>query len=807
MFRISLRWSVQGGVAMASGGLSRLKARPATSRIVAALIALAAPVTARAADSPIAITATTLDVALTSLARQTGTDIISTEPGLARIRVRPIQGRMSVRAALDRLLDGSGYRALAVDERSFRIVADRRKAPVARIRPVRTPPSAVAGTDVVVTASKQRVPLMRYPGTLTMVTGLVGPGGTRGTPDLDSRVQSMPVLQSTALGAGRNKIFIRGVADSSFNGATQSTASIYFGDVQLAYSGPEPDLRLYDMKSVDVLEGPQGTLYGAGAIGGIIRMTPAPVELDRASGAVEGGVSTTSHGAPGFDVAGRVNLPVIDHLLGLRAVAYRVRDGGYIDDPGQGLANVNRVDTVGGRLAARLEPAAGWAFVASVLAQRIEGRDASYGEGLDRLTRVTVQPQPYHNQFVLGRFVATKNWDSGLQLLSATGVSDVHSSDLFDATPSGFPLPLVYRTDDSRLLLTHETRLSRSTSGGNSWVIGVTLLRNRDAEARVSGFADNPTDIIGVTNVTQSASLFGEGTLAITRKLSMTLGGRLTYARVDSEPSTQPTAGSFIRGRSTRRLDPTFALSWRVSPRWALFGRIQTGYRTGGLAVARGIGRVADFNSDSIMVGEIGFRRLHDGPTGVTFSGAASFAHWVDIQADLINRRGAPYTSNFGDARIFTLEGNIDYAPIVGLHATAAFLFTSNTVSGPLADLSQPQNRRLPETPPLAANAALTYEWSSGPATKWNVGVDGSYVGRSVLGTGDVLDISQGKYFVAGMHAGWERDGLAVTLGVENLTDRADNRFAYGNPFTFISRAEATPLRPRTVRVGVSRSW
>lgn len=793
---------------MASGGLSRLKARPTNKRIIAALLALAVPTVAHAADAPISITATTLDVALTSLARQTGTDIISTEPGLARIRVRPVQGRMSVRAALDRLLDGSGYRALAVDGRSFRIVADRRKAPVARTRPARTPPPpADAGTDVVVTASKQRVPLMRYPGTLTMVTGLIGPGGMRGTPDLDSRAQSIPVLQSTALGAGRNKIFIRGVADSSFNGATQSTASIYFGDVQLAYSGPEPDLRLYDMKSVDVLEGPQGTLYGAGAIGGIIRMTPAPAELGRIGGAIEGGASATAHGEAGFDVSARLNLPVVDDLLGLRAVAYRVRDGGYIDDPGQGRSNVNRVDTIGGRLAGRLDPGGGWLVDASILAQRIDGRDASYGEGVDRLTRVTTQAQPYFNRFMLGRFVVTKNWDSGLQLLSATGVSDVHSSDLFDSTPPGFPLPLVYRTDDSRLLLTHETRLSRSSAGGNSWVLGVTLLRNRDAEARVSGFADDPTDIIGVTNVTQSASLFGEGTLAITHRLAATLGARLTYARVDSEPSTQPTAGSFIRGRSTRRFDPTFALSWRVSQRWALFGRIQTGYRTGGLAVARGIGRVADFNSDSIIVGEIGFRRLHDGPTGVTVSGSASFAHWVDIQADLINRRGAPYTSNFGDARIFTLEGNIDYAPIAGLHATAAFLFTSNTVSGPLADLSQPQNRRLPETPPLAGNAALTYEWSSGRATKWSVGVNGNYVGRSVLGTGDVLDISQGKYFVAGLHAGWERDGLAVTLAVENLTDRADNRFAYGNPFTFISRAEATPLRPRTVRVGVSRSW
>lgn len=770
------------------------------------MLLLVAPATARAADPSISISATTLDIALTSLARQTGTDIISTEAGLSRVRVKPMQGRMSVRAALDHLLAGSGYRAVAVDARSFRIVRDRRPAPAVHVPSVPVPASA-ATEEVVVTASKQRVPLLRYPGTLTTVTGLAGPGGSRTTPDLDSVAHAMPVLQSTALGAGRNKIFIRGVADSSFNGATQSTASIYFGDVQLAYSGPEPDLRLYDMKSVDVLEGPQGTLYGAGAIGGIIRLTPEAVDLDRVSGAVEAGASASAHGAPGFDVAGRLNVPLVDRMLGVRALAYRVRDGGYIDDVGQRRSDVNRVDTVGGRLAARLDPGGGWQIDASILAQRIEGRDASYGESRDMLSRFTVQRQPYHNQFMLGRAVVTKNWDSGLQLVSATGVSDLHASDLFDATPAGFPIPLIYRTDDSRLLLTHETRLSRSTQRGNSWVLGLTLLRNRDTEARVSGYANDPADIIGVTNVTQSASLFGEGTIALTRNFSATIGARLTYARVDSEPSTQPASNSFIRGRSTRRFDPTLALSWRLAPRFALFGRVQTGYRTGGLAVARGVGRVADFNSDSIIVGEIGFRRLHDGPTGITFSGSASYAHWVDIQADLINRRGAPYTTNFGNARIFTLEGNVDYVPIAGLHATGSFLFTSNTVSGPLADLSLPQNRRLPETPPFASNVALRYEWRAGGETQWSVGADGNYVGRSVLGTGDVLDISQGKYLVIGLHGGWERRGTAVTLRVENLTNRADNRFAYGNPFTFITRSQATPLRPVTVRLGVSRTW
>jgi outer membrane receptor protein involved in Fe transport len=73
------------------------------------------------------------------------------------------------------------------------------------------------------------------------------------------------MLFSTQLGPGRNKLFIRGVADSSFTGPTQATVGQYLGDVRLNYNAPDPDLNLYDIARVEVVEGPQGTLYGAGS--------------------------------------------------------------------------------------------------------------------------------------------------------------------------------------------------------------------------------------------------------------------------------------------------------------------------------------------------------------------------------------------------------------------------------------------------------------------------------------------------------------------------------------------------------------
>lgn len=789
---------------MASDGFSRRRVRRRTS-LLACLIALAGAVVpaAQAADRAIAIPATTLDIALGTLAQQTGADIASTETGLARIRVAPLGGRLSLHTALDRLLAGSGYRAIAIDAKSYRVVRGGHRSVVRQAAPA----SPVAGADIVVTASKQRVTLSRYPGSISILTGLAGPGAPGTTPDLDSAARLLPVLQSTALGNGRDKIFIRGVADSSFNGATQSTASQYFGDVPLVYAGPEPDLRLYDMQDVEVMEGPQGTLYGAGAIGGIIRLTPAPVDLVRAGGAIEAGASLTASGAPGFDLSARVNVPLIDETLGVRGVAYRIRDGGYIDDVGQRRSDVNRTDTAGGRITARFDPGGGWDIELGALTQRITGQDAQYADLAGPLSRSASVPQPYHSQFALGRMVVTKSWDSGVELLSASGISDYHSGDLFDATATAGGAPQIYQTDSSRLLLTQELRVSRSLPGGNRWVIGLTLLQNRDAQARETGLINTPIEIIGVTNVTRSASLFGEGTLAFTRNLSLTLGGRVTVARVDGEPSTRPANNSFIRGRSTRRFDPTAALSWRIAPRLSAFARMQTGYRTGGIAVARGVGRVADFDSDSIIVGEFGLRLLREGETGLALSASTSFARWRDIQADLLNRRGASYTTNLGNARIETLEGSADYVPLPGLHMAAAFLYTQNRVSGALADLSKPDNRRLPETPPIAGNVELSYEWAGGADTRWRIAGRGAYAGRSVLGVGDVLDISQGKYAVAGLDGSWRRHGLTATIGIDNLLDSHANRFAFGNPFTFIARDQMTPVRPRTVRLALARSW
>ncbi|MFT3977530.1 MAG: TonB-dependent receptor [Sphingomonas bacterium] len=255
-------------------------------------------------------------------------------------------------------------------------------------------------------------------------------------------------------------------------------------------------------------------------------------------------------------------------------------------------------------------------------------------------------------------------------------------------------------------------------------------------------------------------------------------------------------------GRLTRHVDPTLALSWQLAPRLSLYARLQSGFRTGGLAVARGVGRVAEFKSDSINMAEIGLRHLRSGATGVNFSAALSYARWDDIQADLIDRRGQPYTANIGNARIVTAEMTGDWVPVPRVRLDYAALYTVNHVTGALPSTSPFDNQRLPNTPPISAHIGASYTMD---AFRGVVRTGGAldYIGRSVLGMGPYLDRDQGRYAVLSGRVEWSRRDLTLWLSADNITDSRGNRFAFGNQFSAATRTQSTPLRPATIMLGV----
>lgn len=771
---------------------------------------------ARAAEPrDFAIPAGPLDQGIRLLARQGGVDIGSAEPGLAAVAAPAVRMRGAARAALALLLRGTGFTAVAVYGGSYRIV--RRHAAVAHLSaaPVAVPPArprrparAVApptDAEIVVTASKVRTSLLRYPGSAAILDrGGMARLGSRATPGFSEAAAVLPIIQTTGQGAGRDKVFVRAVADSSFVGPTQSTATIYFGDVQLGYNGPDPNLSLYDVGRVEVLEGPQGTLYGGGAIGGVVRLEPRAPALDRAAGQVAAGASLTRSGDPGYDMAGMVNLPLVPDTVGLRAVAYRAVDGGYIDDVRRGLANVNDTTTTGGRVAVRAVTD-GWTWDTGLVGQRIHAGDLQYAQrGLPGLARAARIAQPFTQKYLLARMVTSRDWDSGLRLLVASGLVRQDSRDRFDATrPNPAANPIAYDVRDHSRLLTQEVRLSRPV-GSVRWLAGVSLLRANDRYTRTLGRLDQPRDISGVANRASLFAIFGEATADVSARLSVTLGGRATRARIDGDPISTGRPGPFLHGRTSERIDPTVAASWLVGPGLAAFARFHSGFRTGGIAVAPGIGRIANFDADTLRVTEVGLRKVRVGPRGFAGSAALSVADWSRVQADLIGRSGFPYTANIGSALIHGLELTGDWVPQPGVRLTAAAFLNDGRIRDPAPGLAATRGSGLPMAPALSSSAGIAYQWHDA-GHSWTIDAALRQVGRSRLGTQPPLNLSQRGYTGLGVGAAmtWAH-GPELTLRVENLLDARGDRYASGNPFGILARDQYTPLRPRTVRFGIS---
>ena len=156
-------------------------------------------------------------------------------------------------------------------------------------------------------------------------TGMVG---------MDDFLRTLPSTNFLDRGAGRNGIIIRGVTASP---QTDATVGVYVGETPLTGlgsaspgSGGNPDLKYVDMQRIEVLRGPQGTLYGDGSIAGTVRAIPNRPDLYAFSGEITGSYSSTAMtGRRQHNVAGVLNLPCVEDTFALRVVAYDYDNSGY----------------------------------------------------------------------------------------------------------------------------------------------------------------------------------------------------------------------------------------------------------------------------------------------------------------------------------------------------------------------------------------------------------------------------------------------------------------------------------------------
>lgn len=145
--------------------------------------------------------------------------------------------------------------------------------------------------------------------------------------------RNIPSLSITDRGPGSNNITIRGVTVDAQEGQIPTTA-IYVDESPITAQFSNTDLRVYDIERVEVLRGPQGTLYGSTALGGTVRFITRKGNPNEFEGYVSARFESIAHGDTGFAVNAAVNFPLIENTLGLRISAYSEEDAGYIDNFG-----------------------------------------------------------------------------------------------------------------------------------------------------------------------------------------------------------------------------------------------------------------------------------------------------------------------------------------------------------------------------------------------------------------------------------------------------------------------------------------
>ena len=716
-----------------------------------------------------------------------------------------LKGMMTTEVALARLLRRSSLRAVRLGPVAFRL--EPRAAP-ARRRPLPVAPSTsdepLTG-DVVVTATKRPEALGEVAGPVSVATGRMvandfGEGsGTR------TLTQGMTGLFATNLGPGRNRLFVRGIADSPFDGFGQATVSVQINEARATYDAPDPDVRLYDMAQVELLKGPQGPLYGTGALGGVYRLVPAKPDLQRFDAAVSTTAEVVSEGGAAGSGSAMVNLPLIEGRLAIRGVAYRSGQGGWIDEAGSGH-DINHGATSGGRLALRARVGAAWTLDVSGLRQASSLANSQYVDGgLGPLVRPPHLPEPQDTDFSLVAVTAT----GPIGPLSFTGTASIATQELratYDASAASAALgangPASYLDDRRYQVLNAEARVSARTKGV-AWLAGVSVLgAATDATGTITD-ASKSADVLEFRRRVSEIALFGEGTIPLGERFHATIGARLFQSQTHDERRERERDNGV--SSATMRVSPSVTLSWQPDRDTIVFARFASALRPGGIDASgpTGSSTPAAYAADELKSVDIGGRAHLRSRLALDVD--LFMTNWRNVQADYLDANGLVTTRNAGDANNVGLDASLNWLPGGGWAITLGTVLQRARIDPNGATEASP-DPRLPAVPDASANLRLSRDATIGP---WDIRMVGraSYIGASRLSFDPGLDRRTQDAVTFSTAVDADRGKWGIRIGLDNLLDSRSDSFAFGNPFSVRGASQRTPIKPRTASVGLKRAW
>jgi len=563
-----------------------------------------------------------LEAALSELSRQTGMNVAYVENTAVeggKVIVPPVRGRYSVESALEMMLAGSKLTYVTVNPRTIAVVvaaAPPSKKRISQLSFTQTaetaaaagvPVPAAAGAEdagqstgdvrlndveeeVIVTAQKRA----QRPIEIPMSIAVLGSDDlqAKGVADMRDLAYAVPGMMVQEFGPGRQVIFMRGVGNrvgsSALTGAYLDEVPVTAGTSSPSTIG-QLDLRTTDLERVEVLKGPQGTLYGAGAVSGTVRFITADPKLDAFAANAEAVASFTEEGDPSQKISAVLNMPVAP-TFGLRLAATHENNGGWIDRPDAGRKDVNEYDLTDVRLKGLWRPSDALQVKAMAIVNRNRADDSgglSHSDE-DYNFRLAVDPDrrsPFHDDYEL--FNVTVDYDFGpVNLLSSSSYID-HDARFLYAFIAG-PQTLfdtyeaLYDYDQNVKVFSQEVRLASDDSGPFTWTTGVFYQDVQEQSDYIltsafGGFAFEPTPDRTENNNTAWA-VFGDASYSVTEKWK--IGAGVRYFEDDRE------AIGFA-GRQAGTFDK---VTWRATTSYAFepniraYVNVATGFRSGGFS-------------------------------------------------------------------------------------------------------------------------------------------------------------------------------------------------------------------------------
>lgn len=793
---------------------------------------------AEAADSRLRLAIPTRGYAdaLIDLGIQANVSILGTASCGVGGRVE-LRGTYTLDEALARLLDSAPCRYRIVDSRTVRIIPYIASVPAPpTAEPARAP---VTVTEIVVTATKRPATADSLPAGVSAISR--DQLGMTNSVEVGQTVGQLAGVLTTNLGPGRDKLLIRGLSDGAFTGRTRSTVSTYLDDAPINYNAPDPDLRLVDIDRIEVVRGPQGALYGSGALSGIYKIVTRKPNLEAMEAGATAGLATTRGGDASRELEAYLSLPLIHDRAAIRIAGYEDVQGGYLDDTNLRITNVDQTRRNGGRLAARVQITPEWRLDALGAKQHLRSDDTQYviaglaqsqggGGGPrppgDRANRVR---ETHNNDFSYAGAALTGDFSWGSLTSSLSYVHHVFSSQ-YDAS-AAIGREIQANADDlglfseaSRANLLVQDLVVRSTPQGRlDWLFGLYAARTSElSPSSLSILSPGPVVSSAYSEVRRDRlneiAIYGEATYDIGDGWSATAGGRLFESRIRTTSDInviRPDSGprKFDQRRTFDGFSPKISLEKTFSRGDLVYLLMTEGYRPGGFNTSGFLpirSTRVNFASDRLRNYELGAKlRRMDGR--LALRAAAYYDDWTNIQTDQYRPSGLPYTANVGDARIMGLEAELSYEWAFGLAVQLNGLLSDSRVHNANPDFSTQGvagvAAELPGVPRRSGGVVATYARPLGDNLTLRLVGEASYVGGAGVSFDLTRASSMDNYFRARLSAQLETRNWRLAAYVTNPLNSASDTFAYGNPFSFGQVRQVTPQRPRTFGARLSAAF